>query len=95
MNPASPGSPAAILAALGHGLPILIVQIVACAVLLVIAVTIYVNVTPFRERELVMRGNPAAGTSWEAQSWRWRSRWRRRWRPAALCSIFWCGAWWR
>jgi len=62
MNPASPGSPAAILAALGHGLPILIVQIVACAVLLVIAVTIYVNVTPFRERELVMRGNPAAGT---------------------------------
>lgn len=62
MNPASPGSPAAILAALGHGLPILIVQILACAVLLLIGVAIYITLTPFRERELVMRGNPAAGT---------------------------------
>lgn len=62
MNPASPGSLAAILAALGHGLPMLIVQILACAALLAIGVAIYVRLTPFREHEMVESGNPAAGT---------------------------------
>jgi putative membrane protein len=62
MNPPPPGSLAAVLAALGHGLPMLIIQVVACAGLLAIGVTIYVGLTPFRERELVASGNAAAGT---------------------------------
>ena len=62
MNPPPPGSLAAVLAALGHGLPMLIIQVVACAGLLAIGVTIYVGLTPFRERELVAGGNAAAGT---------------------------------
>jgi len=62
MNPPPPGSLAAVLAALGHGLPMLIVQVVACAGLLAIGVAIYVRLTPFRERELVAGGNAAAGT---------------------------------
>jgi putative membrane protein len=52
----------AILDALGHGLPMLIVQVVACAVLLAIGVAIYIRLTPFREREMVASGNAAAGT---------------------------------
>ena len=59
---AAPGSVSAVLDALGHGLPMLIGQVVACAVLLAIGVTIYVALTPFREREMVARGNAAAGT---------------------------------
>ena len=62
MNPAEPGSFAAIVDAVGHGLPLLVVQIVACAVLLAIGVTIYIRLTPFREREMVASGNTAAGT---------------------------------
>jgi putative membrane protein len=63
MNPAAPpGSLAAILDALGHGLPMLIVQVVACAVLLAVGVAIYIRLTPFREREMVAGGNAAAGT---------------------------------
>jgi putative membrane protein len=62
MNPPQPGSLAAILGALGHGLPMLIVQVVACAVLLAIGVAIYIRLTPFREREMVAGGNAAAGT---------------------------------
>ena len=62
MNSPPPGSFSAILDALGHGLPMLIVQVVACAVLLAIGVAIYVAVTPFRERAMVASGNPAAGT---------------------------------
>jgi putative membrane protein len=62
METAAPGSFAAILDALGHGLPMLIVQLVACAVLLAIGVTIYSRLTPFREREMVAEGNAAAGT---------------------------------
>ena len=59
---AAPGSFAAILDALGSGLPKLIIQFVSCAVLLAIGVAIYVRVTPFREREMVAHGNAAAGT---------------------------------
>jgi putative membrane protein len=62
MNPPPPGSLAAILDALGRGLPMLIIQVVACAGLLAIGVTIYVRLTPFHERELVAGGNAAAGT---------------------------------
>jgi putative membrane protein len=62
MEPAPPGSVAAIFAALGHGLPLLIVQVVTCIVLLAIGVMIYVRLTPFREREMMADGNPAAGT---------------------------------
>ena len=62
MQTDAPGSAAAILNALGRGLPMLVVQVVACAVLLAIGVTIYVRLTPFREREMVAHGNAAAGT---------------------------------
>jgi len=62
MMDAAPGTFAAILDALGSGLPKLIVQFVTCAVLLAIGVAIYVRVTPFREREMVAHGNAAAGT---------------------------------
>ena len=40
----------------------LILQVVTCGVLLAIGVAIYIRLTPFRERELVADGNPAAGT---------------------------------
>ena len=59
---AAPGSLAAVLDALGSGLPGLIVQVVACAVLLAVGVAIYVRLTPFHEREMVAHGNAAAGT---------------------------------
>jgi putative membrane protein len=62
MDTASQGTAAAILSALGQGLPMLILHILVCAVLLAIGVWVYVRLTPFRERDLVMRGNPAAGT---------------------------------
>jgi putative membrane protein len=62
MNPPPPGSLAAVLDALGHGLPMLIIQVVACAGLLAVGVMIYVRLTPFHERELVAGGNAAAGT---------------------------------
>jgi putative membrane protein len=59
---AAPGSLAAIVDALGSGLPRLIVQVVVCAVLLGVGVAIYVRLTPFHEREMVADGNAAAGT---------------------------------
>ncbi|HEX4185841.1 MAG TPA: DUF350 domain-containing protein [Stellaceae bacterium] len=59
---AAPGSLAAVLDALGSGLPKLILQVVVCAVLLAVGVAIYVRLTPFREREMVADGNAAAGT---------------------------------
>ena len=92
---AAPGTFAAILDALGSGLPKLIIQFVTCAVLLAIGVAIYVRVTPFREREMVEHGNAAAGTMPPGRSWRWRSRWRRCWQRAALFSTCWSGASWR
>ena len=62
MDTASPGLIAAVLAALGQGLPRLLLHIAVCALLLAIGVAIYVRLTPFRERELVVAGNAAAGT---------------------------------
>lgn len=62
METAAPGSFAAIFDASGHGLPMLIVQVVACAALLAIGVAIYIRLTPFRERQLVADANPAAAT---------------------------------
>ena len=62
METAAPRSFAAILDALGHGLPMLILQVVVCAILLAIGVAIYVRLTPFHEREMVEGGNIAAGT---------------------------------
>ena len=62
MDTAPQGTVAAILAALGQGLPMLILHIVVCAALLAAGVWIYVRLTPFRERELVIHGNAAAGT---------------------------------
>ncbi len=61
MNPAAPGPVDNVFAALVQGVPILILQILVCVVLLVIGIAIYVSLTPFREHELVARGNTAAG----------------------------------
>ncbi len=61
MNPAAPGPVDNVFAALVQGVPILIVQILVCVVLLAIGIAIYVSLTPFREHELVGRGNTAAG----------------------------------
>ena len=61
MNPAAPGPVDSVFAALVQGVPILIVQILVCVVLLAIGIAIYVSLTPFREHELVGRGNTAAG----------------------------------
>jgi putative membrane protein len=61
MNPAS-GSNPAILDALGNGLPMLLLQFLLVLGLLVAGIFIYMAVTPFRERELVRNGNPAAAT---------------------------------
>jgi putative membrane protein len=54
--------PANILSALGHGLPMLLLQFAVVLVLLVVGLLIYMAVTPFRERELLQRGNAAAAT---------------------------------
>jgi putative membrane protein len=62
MNSAEPGSFVAVVNAVGHGLPLLVVQVIACAVLLAIGVAIYIRLTPFHEREMVSSGNAAAGT---------------------------------
>jgi putative membrane protein len=62
MNTASDGSARAILGALGSGLPMLLLQFVLVLALLVAGIVIYMGVTPFRERELLRNGNPAAAT---------------------------------
>jgi len=62
MNPPPDGSTADILGALGSGLPMLLLQFVLVLVLLVVGIFIYMAVTPFRERELLRSGNPAAAT---------------------------------
>lgn len=61
MNTTSEGS-ANILAALGQGLPMLLLQFGLVLVLLVVGMLVYMAVTPFHERELVLRGNSAAAT---------------------------------
>jgi|307.fasta_scaffold51459_3 putative membrane protein len=62
MNTASDGSGPSILAALGSGLPMLLIQFVLVLALLVAGIFIYMAITPFRERELVSNGNAAAAT---------------------------------
>ena len=62
MNTASHGSAPAILGALGSGLPMLLLQFLLVLALLVAGIFIYMAVTPFRERELLRNGNPAAAT---------------------------------
>ncbi len=49
--------------ALGVGLPTLLLQFAVTLVLLIIGIAIYMAVTPFRERELIAKGNPAAATA--------------------------------
>src|SRR5258708_39964409 len=62
MNPSSAGSNPVILDALGTGLPMVLLQFLLVLALLVAGIFIYMAVTPFRERELGRRGNPAAAT---------------------------------
>src|SRR5215467_14528301 len=62
MDQAANGSAAAILGALGTGLPMLLLQFVLVLLLLGVGIFIYMAVTPFQERELVRDGNPAAAT---------------------------------
>jgi putative membrane protein len=54
-------TPVAILDALGTGLPVLLLHLAAAIVLLMIGVFVYMAVTPFKERTLLVHGNPAAG----------------------------------
>ncbi|QSA97263.1 DUF350 domain-containing protein [Methylococcus sp. EFPC2] len=46
---------------LGSGLPILFLHLFTTAALLILGVGCYAALTPFRERELIARGNKAAG----------------------------------
>ncbi|HYD69930.1 DUF350 domain-containing protein [Azospirillum sp.] len=52
---------AAILQALGTGLPVLLGQFAVTLVLLVGGAAVYMRITPFNERHLVAEGNVAAG----------------------------------
>jgi putative membrane protein len=61
MNPSSPGIPAGIASALGNGLPELLLHFVTVLILWAIGVGIYTMVTPYHERDLLERGNSAAG----------------------------------
>src|SRR5262245_66678796 len=51
-----------VLAALGQGLPVLLLQFAVVLALLIVGMLVYMAVTPFRERELVQHGNAAAAT---------------------------------
>jgi putative membrane protein len=62
MNTPAPGSIPAILDALGSGLPMMLLHLIVTIALLAIGVRVYVAVTPFKERSLLMQGNVAAGT---------------------------------
>lgn len=61
MNTTAEGS-ANVLAALGQGLPMLLLQFAVVLALLVVGMLVYMAVTPFRERELINHGNAAAAT---------------------------------
>src|SRR5690242_17794493 len=52
---------ASIVSSLQSGLPVLLLQFLVTAVLLAAGVACYMGITPFRERELVSRGNVAGG----------------------------------
>jgi putative membrane protein len=61
MTDASGGLIQSAFAAVGRGLPELLLQFVVTVALLAIGVRIYMAVTPFRELDLVRRGNAAGG----------------------------------
>ena len=50
-----------ILSGLGQGLPLLLLDFVVTLVLLGLGIAVYAAITPFNERELLTRGNAAAG----------------------------------
>jgi putative membrane protein len=50
-----------ILATLGTGLPVLVLQFAVTLALLAIGAVVYMALTPFNERELIAAGNTAAG----------------------------------
>lgn len=52
---------ASIADSLQSGLPVLLLQFLVTVALLCVGVICYMGITPFRERELVARGNPAGG----------------------------------
>jgi putative membrane protein len=52
---------ASIASSLQSGLPVLLVQFLVTAALLAAGVVCYMGITPFRERDLVARGNVAGG----------------------------------
>ena len=61
MNPSSPSLFGGIFNALSAGLPHLLLQFAVAVALLAAGVTIYMAATPFREREMIEKGNTAAG----------------------------------
>jgi putative membrane protein len=61
MNP-TPETTVTVLGALGRGLPVLLSQFGVCLLLLIIGLLVYMAVTPFREGELLRKGNAAAAT---------------------------------
>ena len=61
MNTSSPNLAAGITAALETGLPELLLHFVTVLILWAIGVVIYSMVTPYHERDLIERGNTAAG----------------------------------
>jgi putative membrane protein len=61
MNPSNPSLFGGIFHALGAGLPHLLLQFAVAVALLAAGVAIYMAATPFREREMIEKGNTAAG----------------------------------
>src|SRR3954464_4524150 len=55
-------APATVFGALSAGLPALLAHFGLVLALLIVGIFVYMAVTPFRERELVRNGNPAAAT---------------------------------
>jgi putative membrane protein len=58
----TPETPVTVLHALSRGLPVLLSQFGLCLALLIVGLLVYMAVTPFREQELLRRGNAAAAT---------------------------------
>jgi putative membrane protein len=53
--------PTAIANGLQSGLPVLLLQFLVTVALWAVGIACYAAITPFREREMVARGNPAGG----------------------------------
>lgn len=62
MNDTSPSEVDAVVTALGGGLPNLVIHFLVALALLVVGALIYFAITPFREREMMSKGNSAGGT---------------------------------